>query len=182
MSDITTAVEKIKQARALLKRTEATLHPTYGAALRHAIVLVDALEDCERQRNDALMMAASARAEVERLQATIESENMRANRLEDDNKRLAAELAEVQAENVAYIEALEAMSRAYDGARVLLDTVSRSTVEGAAEHVKAEARADRAEAILRGLRAWLEDMGHRIGHETTPHMVLAKLTELEANQ
>lgn len=44
----------------------------------------------------------------------------------------------------------------YDRQCLLLNAVSPATVKGAAEHVKNKARADRAEAVLRELRTWLE--------------------------
>ena len=45
-----------------------------------------------------------------------------------------------------------------DRQSLLLDTVSPSTAEGAAEHMKTKARADRAETVLRGLRAHLVEV------------------------
>jgi len=74
---------------------------------------------------------------------------------------------------------------AYDRQILLLDTVSPSTVKGAAEHVQAMARADRAEAVLRGMEAWLTSTISNYrwnGLDTERQVVedvLAKLDDLE---
>ena len=68
--------------------------------------------------------------------------------LRDRAERAEAALDDISAENAAHAEALEAMTRAYDGARALLNTVSPSTVDGAMKHMETQQRADRAEAAL----------------------------------
>ena len=76
-----------------------------------------------------------------------------------------------------------------DRQSLLLDTVSPSTAEGAAEHTKTKARADRAEAVLKGLRERLNSWAAMNDHERrekkiptflNPHTVLTWIKNEDA--
>lgn len=121
--------------------------------------------EARADRAEALLVEGSI-AEIGARNFNVNSLRRQCDHAVDARDRAEAELVQVKADRAEYIAAYIAEAKA-------------STAEFQAEYGELRKAKDRAEAVIAGLRVWLEDMGHRIGHETTPHMALAKLDKLE---